>query len=159
MIYGPEGPVYHTVIFFDEDAPMFKKVLAVIVGFLAWWIIAGVLVGGLLPAVWSEYQIANEIKIADGVQSFSVLMLLTRLFLSAIANVFSGFITVYISKQQITAWYTASALVVIMIYSHIALFWNDWPVWYHLGFLIPFVPIVIAGGKLAKTQNGKYRKI
>lgn len=132
---------------------MLRNIVAGVVGFTLWWIVGGVLIGFILPSVWPEYQIANQANLTGEGQNFSSSMMIARLFSAAVANVAAGYITVYIAKVRVIAWFPASVLMLVMLYAHLFVYWSDWPIWYHGIFLMPFIPLYILGGRFVKTKQ------
>jgi hypothetical protein len=117
-----------------------KAVLAVVAGLVAW--IAIVAVAGLIMrSSWPAYA-----RVADAM-TFTLPMMLARLSIGALATLAAGWLTTAIvPKPMLVRLMPGLILLVVFIPQHIAL-WNNFPVWYHLTFLLSLVPLTYLGGR------------
>lgn len=113
-----------------------KFYLAIIVGVITYAII-GLLGLYLLKVCWTEYNIASATK------SYSITMLAARLSVAMLASIAAGFM---LSKIAYYNKSTQIASVIIFLgasYIHIFRVWPDYPVWYHLAYLLPIIPTIL----------------
>ncbi len=120
---------------------MLKIALGVIVGFLVWSIL-WVGFDALLRAVLTSYD--ESVK----AMTFSSLMLILLLVLSAVVSIISGFVAALISRENSKSPLILGILLLIVgIFVQMSV-WDKIPLWYHLTFLILLIPMTILGGKL-----------
>jgi hypothetical protein len=117
-----------------------KSVLAVVAGLVAW--IAVVTVAGLIMrSSWPAYA-----RVADAM-TFTLPMMLARLSIGALATLAAGWVTAAIApRPMLVRLMPGLILLAAFIPQHIAL-WNNFPVWYHLTFLLSLVPLTYLGGR------------
>lgn len=117
-----------------------KALLAVVAGLVVW--IAVVTVTGLIMrSSWPAYA-----RVADAM-TFTLPMMLARLSIGALATLAAGWVTAAItSRPMLVRLMPGVILLVVFIPQHIAL-WNNFPVWYHLTFLLSLVPLTYLGGR------------
>jgi len=119
---------------------MTRAVLAVVAGLVAW--IAVVAVAGLIMrSSWPAYA-----RVADAM-TFTLPMMLVRLSIGALATLAAGWVTAAIApRPMLVRLMPGLILLAAFIPQHIAL-WNNFPVWYHLTFLLSLVPLTYLGGR------------
>lgn len=117
-----------------------KALLAVVAGLVVW--IAIVAVAGLIMrSSWPAYA-----RVADAM-TFTLPMMLARLSIGALATLAAGWVTAAIAtRPMLVRLMPGVILLVVFIPQHIAL-WNNFPVWYHLTFLLSLVPLTYLGGR------------
>jgi hypothetical protein len=116
-----------------------KAVLAVVSGLVAWIAIAAV-AGLIMRSSWPAYA-----RVADAM-TFTLPMMLARLTIGALATLAAGWVTAAIApRPMLVRLMPGLILLVGFIPQHIAL-WNNFPVWYHLTFLLSLVPLTYLGG-------------
>ena len=117
-----------------------KALLAVVAGLVVW--IAVVTVTGLIMrSSWPAYA-----RVADAM-TFTLPMMLARLSIGALATLAAGWVTAAIAPQpMLVRLMPGLILLAAFIPQHIAL-WNNFPVWYHLTFLLSLVPPTYLGGR------------
>ena len=90
----------------------------------------------LLRSCWADYAMASKDK------SYTTGMLFSRLFVAIISSVFAGMVATKISgdKGRIACF---AGLIIFCIASYIHFFkvWDDYPLWYHLSYLVPIIPV------------------
>ena len=118
---------------------MVKAVFAVVAGLVVW--IAVVAVAGLIMrSSWPAYA-----RVADAM-TFTLPMMLARLSIGALATLAAGWVTAAIGpRPMLVRLMPGLILLAAFIPQHIAL-WNNFPVWYHLTFLLSLVPLTYLGG-------------
>ncbi len=125
---------------------MLRVVLGVVVGIVA-WVVVGVLGFMFLKASWPAYQLA-EPEFA-----FTTPMLWARLVVGVLASVAAGWTAALVAKGEVkAAWIFASLLMALSLYNHLLVVWDAFPVWFHLAYLIPLLPITGFSGYLASWR-------
>ena len=117
---------------------MWRTVLAVLGGLLAWVVIVSLINRGL--RLWLPGYVA-----AEPVQAFTLTMKIARLSMAAVTSVIAGALTRAIAPSS--RWapsIVGGVLLAAFLPMHIAI-WDKFPVWYHLTFLIPLLPLVVLG--------------
>jgi hypothetical protein len=116
-----------------------KAVIGVVAG-LAVWIAVVAVAGVIMRSSWPAYA-----RVADAM-TFTLPMMLARLSIGALATLAAGWVTTAIvPKPMLVRLMPGLILLVVFIPQHIAL-WNNFPVWYHLTFLLSLVPLTYLGG-------------
>jgi hypothetical protein len=136
---------------------MLRVILGAIIGFIVW-----ILLLMVTDAVWlaispdwfgkhqTEFQAAVNNKTPFMVDSTILIITVIR---SAIFTVITGYIAALIAKEN----FKSPALLGVLLFlfggvvSLVA--WNYLPFWYHLGILLPLIPLAILGGKLRKVEE------
>ena len=122
-----------------------RIVLSVVVGFVAWFVVA-TLGNFVLRAALPGYTAAGP------AMSFTLPMLIARLGLSVVSSVVAGFACAMMLRGHVrAAKFFAIALVVFFLPVHYSL-WEGFPLWYHVVFLLSLAPLVLLGAKLAHSR-------
>ena len=117
---------------------MWRTVLAVVGGLVAWMLIATLLNIGLRQALpgYSE---------AEPALAFTLGMKIARLSLAAVASVAAGAVARSIAPASKAApWIVGFVMLALFLPVHIQI-WSLLPVWYHLFFLVTLAPLVALG--------------
>jgi len=119
---------------------MVKAIIANVAGMVA--CIAVVAVAGvLMRSSWPAYS-----RVADEM-TFTLPMMLARLSIGALATLAAGWVTAAIvARPMLVRLMPGLVLLAAFIPQHIAM-WNNFPVWYHLTFLLSLVPLTYLGGR------------
>ena len=118
-----------------------RVVLAIVGGFIAWFAVATV---GNIVIRWLLPDYAQVEKAMD----FSLVMLLARLVLGAVASLAAGAACVAVGRSSRLAVYLFSTLLLaLFIPVHVNL-WAKFPLWYHAIFLGSLIPFVVLGARL-----------
>lgn len=125
---------------------MLRVAGSVIAGLVTWALIATVLNFGLRFMIPGYHA-------AEATLQFTLAMKIGRLAEAAVASVAAGAVAALIAPR--TRW--APALVGLIILGmflpvHVRL-WDKFPIWYHLAFLVPLVPLAAAGGMFPRAPN------
>jgi hypothetical protein len=67
----------------------------------------------------------------------------------SVAEIGAGWTTAKIAKRRQPVWVLAALVGSYLAGLHLALKWPRFPWWYNLGVVIPAVPAVLLGGRLA----------
>jgi hypothetical protein len=125
---------------------MTKSVGAVVAGFVAWLLVAGVLVLGLRLG-WPAYAAAAPTR------SYDLPMYAARLSISAAASLATGAVTARLGGiGGRSALATGIVQLVLFVPYHIMI-WDQYPVWYHLTFFVSLVPFALSGARLAGSTS------
>ncbi len=120
-----------------------KIVLGVLVGLVVWFVVATVgnfAVRGLVSG-YTE---------AEPAMRFTLPMLLARLGLGAVSSVAAGFTCgALLRSVPIAVKFFAGVLVIFFVPVHYSL-WTQFPLWYHVVFLVSLAPLVLLGARLAQ---------
>jgi len=120
-----------------------KIVLGVLIGFVAWFIVATLgnwVVRGTVPGYVE----------AERAVKFTLPMLCARLAVSALSSLASGLACALLARSTPSAVIIlAVALVLFFVPVHYSL-WSQFPMWYHATFLVSLAPLAWLGGKLAR---------
>ena len=124
---------------------MKRVILALVVGFLVWWVVATLLNFGL-RAGFAGYTLAEP------TMSFTLGMKVARLILGALASLAAGATAGLIAPaRKAVPWVLGAIILAFFIPVHVQI-WAKFPVWYHLEFLGTLVPLVGFGGALTRTR-------
>lgn len=129
---------------------MVRSVLAVVVGVVVWtvgfWILAT-----LLAQLWPDYAVHGRRWMKDGVFTFTPLMAWCNLVLWVLAEIGAGWAVGKIARRREAVWVLAGLLGICLAVLHLVLYWPRFPWWYNLGVVIPAVPAVLWGARLANS--------
>ena len=124
---------------------MLRNAGAVLGGCVA-WAVAATLINLALRLSWPAYAAVE--KSLD----FTLLMLIARLILGALASLAAGFTTGWISRRKpIATWVLVILLLAIFIPVHISL-WAKFPAWYHLVFFASLVLLPAVGAMRRRSR-------
>lgn len=119
-----------------------RFILACVVGLLTWIVVVS-LINRFLRLSVPDYTMAEQTL------QFTLGMKWARLVMAIVTSVVAGAVTSWISRSRRWAPFTVGAVVLLMFLPvHISI-WSKFPVWYHLGFLLPIIPSVLAGALLS----------
>jgi len=120
---------------------MWRVILSVVGGIVAWSVIAAVINHGLrfgLPG-YSE---------AEPTAAFTLAMQIARLLMGVVAAIGAGVALRVIAPESTRApWITGLVMLAAFVPIHIHV-WARFPVWYHLFFLISSPLLVLLGARL-----------
>lgn len=119
---------------------MWRTILAVVGGLMAWAVVATLLNIGLRLALpgYSE---------AEPALAFTLAMKIGRLSLAVAASLAAGAVARSIAPASRAApWVVGLVTLALFLPVHIQI-WERLPVWYHLFFLITLAPLVALGAR------------
>jgi hypothetical protein len=120
---------------------MWRTVLGVVGGLIAWGVVATVINFGL--RLWLPGYVEAEPTLI-----FTLPMKIARLAMAAAACIAAGAVVRAIAPASKAApWIAGLLLLVMFLPVHIKL-WDKFPVWYHLTFLLTIVPLFALGATL-----------
>lgn len=128
---------------------MTRHIVGVVAGLVTWFVLASA--GGfVMREGWPAYaQVAASLSFAREAEApaFTLLMLLARLLMGALATVGMGFVTARITPSTLVRLIPGVLWLLFFIVEHVAV-WDKFPVWYHLVYLLTFLPLTYAGNLL-----------
>ena len=125
---------------------MWRTVGGIVAGFFAWGLVATLLNFGLRAAIPGYHA-------AEATLQFTMAMKAGRLIEAAIASLAAGAVVGWIAPSTKWApWVVGVVILAMFLPMHVQL-WNAFPVWYHLAFLVPLVPLVVLGGALVRNRT------
>ena len=123
---------------------MWRTVASIVAGLAAWAVVVTILNFGLRAVIPGYHA-------AEATLQFTMAMKIGRLTEAAVTSVVAGAITGLAAPKKSWAPLTVGLITLAMFLPEHVKLWNHFPVWYHLSFLVPLVPLVVLGGFL--TQN------
>jgi hypothetical protein len=126
---------------------MLRRVGAIVAG-LAAFAALEFAAGQAAKAIWPAYALAAPTR------TYSLDILLVRLGVGALATLAVGALSAKMDRgAQQAALMFGVALLLISVVWHIRI-WDQYPAWYHLGWLACIVPAAMLGGCLAGRAEG-----
>ena len=120
---------------------MWRTVASIFAGLAAWAVIVTILNFGLRAALPGYHA-------AEATLDFTLAMKIGRLTEAALTSVAAGAVVGWIARSKTwAAWVTGLIVLALFLPEHVKL-WSTFPVWYHLTFLIPIVPLFALGALL-----------
>ena len=124
----------------------FRLVAGLVLGWATSWV---VLNGGfaLLRASWPDYGLADPEK------AYTLTMLLVRLLIFSLMIAATSCVATLVAGGKRFPWITGGLILALSIPPHLypGYVWDDYPVWYHIVYLLSILPIaVIAGASIQR---------
>ena len=129
---------------------MVRGVLGVVVGAVV-WMVGFLALATVLAHLWPDYAIHGRQWTRQGVFTFTPPMACCNLVFWVLAEIGAGWVTGKIAKRREAVWVLAGLVGIYLAVLHLVLYWPHFPWWYNLGVVIPAVPAVLLGGKLANS--------
>jgi hypothetical protein len=129
---------------------MVRGVLGVVAGFV-FWAVGFFVLALLLAQIWPDYAVHGRQWTRENVFTFTSLMACCNLVFWLLAEIGAGWGAGKIGKRHEAVWVLAGLLGIYLVSLHLVLFWSRFPWWYNLGVVIPVVPAVLFGGRLANS--------
>lgn len=130
-----------------------RSVLGVVFGAI-FWMVGFYVLAIAVSAVWPDYAVHGREWMKQGVFSFTAPMACCNLVLWVLAEIGGGWIAGKIAKRREAVWVLAGLLGLYLAALHLVFYWPRFPWWYNLGVVIPAVPAVLLGGRLALQLGG-----
>jgi hypothetical protein len=131
---------------------MMRNVFGVVAG-AAVWMLGFFVLALLLAQLWPDYAIHGRQWTKENVFTFTPLMSISNLVLWLLAEIGAGWAVSKIAKVHKAVWVLAGLVAVYFIVVHLVLYWAIFPWWYNLGVVIPAVPGVVLGARLARPPR------
>ena len=131
---------------------MWRTIGGIVAGLVAWAVVVTLLDFGLRAAI-PGYHAAELALKSSGVMQFTGTMEAGRLIEAALTSVAAGAVVGWIdSSKKWVPWVVGAIVLAMFLPIHIKL-WHTFPVWYHLAFLVPLVPLVVLGAALVRNST------
>lgn len=130
---------------------MVRNVLGVVVGVLV-WMFGFLALAILLAQLWPDYAVHGRDWMRRGLFTFTAPMACCNLVLWVLAETGAGWVTGRIASRREATWVLAALVGVYLAAVHLVLSWPLFPWWYNLGVVVPAVPAVLFGARLAKPR-------
>ena len=124
---------------------MWRTVASIVAGLVAWAAVVTLLNFGLRAAIPGYHA-------AEATLQFTMAMKIGRLTEAALTSMAAGAIVGLISPKKWAPWVVGLIVLAMFLPVHVKL-WDKFPVWYHLSFLVPLVPLVVLGAMLARNRG------
>jgi hypothetical protein len=121
------------------------------------WMVGFWILAIVLGKLWPDYAIHGRQWIREGVFTFTPAMAVGNLGLWVVAEIGAGWAAARIAKRREAVWVLAGLLGIYLAVLHLVLYWPRFPWWYNLGVVIPAVPAVLLGGRLANPVRSPPR--
>ncbi len=122
---------------------MWRAIGSIIAGLVTWVIVVTVLDFGLRAAIPGYHA-------AEATLQFTLAMKIGRLMEAALTSLAAGGVVGLIAPSRKWApWVTGLIILAMFLPEHVKL-WAKFPIWYHLSFLVPLVPLLALGGFLTR---------
>ena len=135
---------------------MVRGVLGVVVG-LVLWAVGFYVLAIALAQLWPDYAIHGRQWTQQGVYALTPPMACCNLVFWVLAEIGAGWAAGKIAKRREAVWVLAGLLGIYFAVLHFLILWTRFPWWYNLGVVIPAVPAVLLGGKLANALRTQGR--
>jgi hypothetical protein len=133
-----------------------RSVLGVVIGAVVWTVGFYVLAEAL-ALLWPGYAIHGRQWMREGVFTFTAAMAGCNLGAWVLAEIGAGWVAAKIAPQRAAVWVLAGLAGIYLAALHLVLYWPRFPWWYNLGVVIPAVPAVLLGARLAKAEGANRR--
>jgi len=125
---------------------MWRTIGSMVAGFFAWGLVVTLLNFGLRAAIPSYHA-------AEATLQFTMAMKAGRLIEAAIASLAAGALIGWLGPLAKWAPCVVGAVILAMFLPDHVQLWNAFPIWYHLAFLVPLVPLVVVGAALVRGRT------
>jgi hypothetical protein len=123
---------------------MWRTVAAIVAGLVAWAVVVTLLNFGLRATIPGYHA-------AEATLQFTMAMKIGRLTEAALTSLAAGAVVALIAPTKKWApWLVGLIVLAMFLPVHVKL-WQAFPVWYHLSFLVPLVPLVALGAALVRS--------
>ncbi len=125
-----------------------KRSLLAVFAALVTWVLLVSLLNLLLRQGIAGYATAEPAL------AFTLGMQLARLAIGAITSLVAGAVAAWIAPlDPRPPWVAGVILLLVLLPTHVKL-WHNFPLWYHLTFLLTLVPLVVLGARALRAQLG-----
>ncbi len=124
---------------------MWRTVLSVVAGLIVWAVVVTLLNFGLRAGIPGYHA-------AETTLQFTLAMKIGRLSEAALTSIVAGAVVGWIDPLKKWApWLVGLIVLAMFLPVHVGL-WSRFPVWYHLAFLVPLVPLMVLGAALGRSS-------
>ena len=129
---------------------MWRTIASIVAGLVAWAVVVTLLNFGLRATI-PGYHAAELALQSTGAMQFTAAMKAGRLTEAALTSLAAGAVVGLIAPSKRWApWVVGLIVLAMFLPVHVKL-WHVFPVWYHLTFLVPLVPLVVLGAEMARN--------
>jgi hypothetical protein len=128
---------------------MLREIGGLVGGVVVWFLIASVGNHGM-QVMWRGYSEAEVTK------TFTLGMMMARLFLGAVSSFCAGFVAAWITNRSMLAIKSLAVVLVVMFLPVITL-WEHFLPFYHVIFLASLAVITLFGGLLYPRRRRQTR--
>ena len=125
---------------------MWRTIGAIVAGLVGWAVVVTILNFGLRASLPGYHA-------AEATLQFTMAMKIGRLTEAAVTSVVAGALVGLIAPGKRWAALVVGLIVLAMFLPVHLKLWNSFPVWYHLAFLVPLVPLVVLGSGLTRNSG------
>lgn len=124
---------------------MWRTIASIFAGLVAWAVVVTLLNFGLRAAIPGYHA-------AEATLQFTMAMKIGRLTEAALTSLAAGAVVGFIApSKKWASWLVGLIVLGMFLPVHVKL-WHVFPVWYHLTFLVPLVPLVAVGAALVRNR-------
>src|ERR1700745_2259973 len=117
---------------------MLRAIGSIVAGLVTWAVVVTLLNFGLRAAIPGYHA-------AEPTLEFTMTMKIGRLTEAALTSLVAGAgVSLIAPSKKWAPWATGLIILAIFLPEHAKL-WTRFPLWYHLSFLVPLVPLVALG--------------
>ncbi len=125
---------------------MWRTLGGIVAGLVAWAAVVTILNFVLRAAIPSYHA-------AEATLQFTAAMKAGRLIEAALTSFAAGVVVALVTPTKRWApWVVGLIVLAMFLPVHVKL-WHVFPLWYHLAFLVPLVPLVALGGELGRNAG------
>ena len=133
-----------------------RGVLGVLTGAVVWT--AGFYaLTTLLVHLWPDYALHARQWLREGAFTFPPAMACFNLLIWAFAEIGAGWAAARVAKRPHAVWILAGLVGIYLAAVHLIMYLPRFPWWYNLGVVIPAVPAVLLGARLANPSSARTR--
>lgn len=123
-----------------------RPTIAIVTGFLGWWVVASLLSVGLRIA-WPDYALVEK------AMTFTLSMQVARLAMGALSSLAAGALAGYLARGKARPPLILGIILTLFFLPiHYQLF-DKFPLWYHAIFLLSLLPLTVLGARLAGRRG------
>jgi len=125
---------------------MWRTLGAIIAGLCTWAVAVTLLNFGMRAAIPGYHA-------AEATLQFTMAMKIGRLTEAALTSLAAGAVVGQVAPSKRWAPWAVGLIVLAMFLPVHVKLWDKFPAWYHLTFLVPLVPLVVIGARLAVRRD------
>jgi hypothetical protein len=135
---------------------MVRSIVGIVSGAVL-WMLGFFVLALILAQLWPDYAIHGRQWTRENLFTFTPLMACCNLVFWVLAEIGAGWAVAKIAKRREALWILAAMVTIYLIALHLILYWSRFPWWYNLGVVIPAIPALLLGGRLAGSLRADAR--
>jgi hypothetical protein len=135
---------------------MVRSIVGIVSGAVL-WMLGFFVLALILAQLWPDYAIHGRQWTRENLFTFTPLMACCNLVFWVLAEIGAGWAVAKITKRREALWILAALVAIYLIALHLILYWSRFPWWYNLGVVIPAIPALLLGGRLANSLRADTR--